>query len=90
MAGGAIPCGWFCRVGPGNRSVEDAAESTPARMPARPAESPRHEHVFIASGGPRGHGDSGVDMSVDAARVGACATYARAAGRVYPLLRSVR
>ncbi len=30
----------------------------PARMPARPAESPRHERVFINFGGPQGHGDS--------------------------------
>jgi len=33
-------------------SLEDAAENMPARMPARPAENPRHERVFIAFGGP--------------------------------------
>jgi hypothetical protein len=33
---------------------EDAAESTPARMPARPAESPRHQRVFVIFGGPQG------------------------------------
>jgi hypothetical protein len=47
-------------------------------MPARPAESPRHERVFIGFGGPRGHGDSfedavqirpGVDAIVDATRM---------------------
>jgi hypothetical protein len=35
-----------------DRSLEDAAENMPARMPARPAENPRHERVFIAFGGP--------------------------------------
>jgi hypothetical protein len=39
-------------------SFEDAAEHMPARMPARPAESPRHERIFIGFGGPWGQGDS--------------------------------
>ncbi len=57
-----------------DRSVEDAVYCSarayacsveahldaemPARMPARPAESPRHERVFINFGGPQCHGDS--------------------------------
>ena len=41
-----------------NRSLEDAVEDMSARMPTRTAESPRHERVFIAFGGPQGHGDS--------------------------------
>jgi hypothetical protein len=41
-------------------------------MPARPAESPRHERVFIIFGGPQGHGDSPEDAVSCSARAHAC------------------
>jgi hypothetical protein len=42
-----------------DHSVEDAAEDMPARMPARPAESPRHECVSLAVVSPRRDGCAG-------------------------------
>jgi hypothetical protein len=42
-----------------DHSVEDAADGMPARTPARPAESPRHECVFLAVVSPRRDGCAG-------------------------------